>query len=125
MNEHKTVLGKKNNLYRVCVNHQEIRLYDANVLYPPYGEVKQVPYGIVGISEAVSVTIEASFDVQKVEIQPVSLGFSQIVQNNTVTFCVTKPCSITVHVNDDLQKTLHLFFYDAQERFTYQKENVL
>lgn len=54
--------------------------------------------------------------VHSARIRPLSYGFQPLIEGNTLTFSLSKPCNLSVEVNGDIFHNLHIFT-NAPETF--------
>ena len=74
----------------VTVDGEELGLYDAKVLYPPFKFVKYAPYGIFEYEGEAEIVITTPFVLTQVDIRPKSRPIDFTFDAHTVRFTLTE-----------------------------------
>jgi hypothetical protein len=61
------------------------------------------------LNSPVEVSVTVAQDVKQAKILPASAGITPVVEGKKVSFKVEKPCNLTVEINGEHVKSLHLF----------------
>ncbi len=111
---------------RLAVNGQDVALYDAKVLYPPFKFVKKAPYGIFEFTDSVDVEVNVPFELSTVDIRPKSKNIDFTFDKHTVKFTLNEPVKISVEFNGSIENALAIFAYDPEENVpSKDDENVM
>ena len=121
--------------YRVELNQKRLFVHQARVsgmavnVWPctvrPIEQSEIASFCSFDIDKEVSVKVYSKTKIKTVVIRPQSLNIKPVVNGNTISFKVPKPCQFVVEVNGQ-HKALHLFA-NPIEKVTYKKsdKNVL
>ena len=121
--------------YKVELNNNNLFVYQARVsamavnVWPctvrPIEQSEIASFCSFDIEKEVTIKVYSKTKIKTVIIRPQSLNIKPVVNGNTISFKVTKPCQFVVEVNG-LHKALHLFA-NPIEKTTYNKsgKNVL
>ena len=99
--------------YAVDVNGQPLFVYEARVNFSRVPDKDQVPeltpFAYFDFAGSVTVTVTTAREIQSVDVRPKSYGIIPTVNGNTIRFTLTEPRKITLEMNGDLHRALHLF----------------
>lgn len=91
--------------FRVWIDDKEISLYDT----------KNAALGMFSFSGEVNIKIAPVHDVKWLDIRPLKLGIKPSIENNIINFKITKPTSLTIELNSEFTRVLHLFANPLEE----------
>ena len=99
--------------YTVDVNGQVLFVYEARVNFSRVPDKDQVseltPFAYFDFSGSVTVTVTTTREIKSVDLRPKSYGIVPKVNGNIIRFTLTEPRKITLELNGDLHRALHLF----------------
>ena len=112
-----------NTKFKVSVNGIHVPVYNARICTEDMQgrhaagivELADVHYDITGFAsfdmkkKPVKVTVSVDDHIYTAKILPTSYGIKSVIKDNTITFEVDKPQQLTVEINGDHIRSLHLF----------------
>ena len=121
--------------YKVKVNNSNVFVYQARVsgmpvnVWPgivrPLEQTEIAAFCSFDIKKEVTITVHSNIPVDNVIIRPLSLNIKPIINGNTISFKILKPCQVIVEVNG-WHKALHLFANPVEKiTFKNSQKNVL
>jgi hypothetical protein len=97
-----TVDGKQLFLYDTAVNFN--RSWTRNPV------LEKTPMGTFDFEGAVTIQVKVpGTTIEKVAIRPLSLGIKPKISSDTISFPLDKPAKLTIEVNEDPHRAIHLF----------------
>lgn len=73
-------------------------------------ELQKTPVAYFDFSGTVKVTVKApGMKIDSVTIRPLSLGIKPVIAGDTITFSLDKPAKLTLEINNNILRALHLF----------------
>lgn len=73
-------------------------------------KLEKTPVAYFDFSGKVKVTVKApGMKIHSVTIRPLSLGIKPEIAGDTITFSLDKPAKLTLEINNDIHRALHLF----------------
>jgi len=98
----------------ITVEDEPVFVYDTAVnftrMYIRDPILEKTPMAYFDFSGTVNVKIKApGKDIDSVTIRPISLGIVPIVRGDTISFKLDKPAQLTIEINNDVHRAIHLF----------------
>ena len=109
---------------QVLVNGEELFLYETRVYYPPYYEVKKVPFGYFDSWEKVRVEVRFPNPVEKVIVRPLKKEIRPEKHDGGIFFEMGPGDKISIEPDGDLDRTL-LLFCNLPEQEPIQGQDVI
>ncbi|OGV73585.1 MAG: hypothetical protein A3K19_13660 [Lentisphaerae bacterium RIFOXYB12_FULL_65_16] len=95
--------------FTLTVDRQPVFLYRGSVYYPPYLELKKVPFGAFDFTGEVTVRLESKTEIRTVDIRPRSLGITATHDAHSVSFRLRNPAQLSVEINGSLDHAVLVF----------------
>jgi hypothetical protein len=92
--------------YQVRAGGKPVFVYTATVLR---GGPASFAYFDFSGSVTVTVTVAVARKIRAVKILPTSYGIKPTVSKNNISFTLTKPANLTIELNENIERPLHLF----------------
>lgn len=103
-----TVEGKPVFVYDTAVNFG--RTFSRNP------GLEKTPMAYFDFSGTVNIEVKApGIDIDSVIIRPLSLGIVPVVKGDTISFKLERPAQLTIEINDDVHRAIHLFTNPLEE----------
>jgi len=78
--------------------------------------LEKTPMAYFDFSGTVNVKIKApGIDIDSVTIRPISLGIVAAIKGDTISFKLDKPVQLTIEINNDIHRAIHLFANSLEE----------
>lgn len=78
--------------------------------------LEKTPMAYFDFSGTVNVKIKApGKDIDSVTIRPISLGIKPVIEGDTISFKLDKPAQLTIEINNDVHRAIHLFTNPLEE----------
>ncbi|TAG18591.1 MAG: hypothetical protein EAZ32_13445 [Cytophagia bacterium] len=90
---------KKSEIFQVKINGKALFVYQNAVSSLAY-------FSFAG---KIDVEITSTHDVKWVDVRPKSLNISPTFGRHTIQFSIDKPCNLTIELNGEMSRPLHLF----------------
>jgi hypothetical protein len=90
--------------YKVDAGGKPVFVYTAPVL-----RGGPASYAYFDFSGSVSVSVTSTREIGTVKILPTSYGIKPIVSGNSISFTLSKPANLTIELNGNIERPLHLF----------------
>lgn len=105
----------------VTVNGKPVFLYDTavnlNRSWERDPELSKTPVGYFDFSGTVNIKAQVpGADIKTVTVRPLSLGITPKIQGDTISFKLDKPAKLTIEINDDISRPIHLFANSLEEK---------
>ncbi|MDD3818820.1 MAG: glycosyl hydrolase family 28 protein, partial [Actinomycetota bacterium] len=104
----------------ITVEGEPIFVYDTRVnfnrrfLRNP--DLEKTPVAYFDFSGTVNVKIKADGkEIDSVTIRPLSLGIKPVIRGDTISFKLDRPALLTIEINDDVHRAIHLFANPLEE----------
>jgi len=104
----------------ITVEDRPVFVYDTAVnfgrIYSRNPRLEKTPMAYFDFSGTVNVKIKApGIDIDSVTIRPVSLGIVPAIKGDTISFKLDKPAQLTIEINNDIHRAIHLFANSLEE----------
>jgi len=104
----------------ITVEGRPVFVYDTAVnftrMYIRSPILEKTPMAYFDFSGTVDVKIKApGKDIDSVTIRPVSLGIKPAIKGDTISFKLDKPAQLTIEINNDIHRAVHLFANPLEE----------
>jgi hypothetical protein len=104
----------------ITVEDEPVFVYDTRVnfnrrfLRNP--ELEKTPVAYFDFSGTVNVKIKADGkEINSVTIRPLSPGIKPVIRGDTISFKLDRPAQLTIEINDDVHRAIHLFANPLEE----------
>lgn len=104
----------------ITVEGSPVFVYDTAVnfgrIYARRPRLEKTPMAYFDFSGTVNVKIKApGIDIDSVTIRPTSLGIVPAIKGDTIFFKLDKPAQLTIEINNDIHRAIHLFANPLEE----------
>lgn len=111
------------NNYKVFLNNQEIKVYRANVLEPPYNQMSSMEFANFTAPNDCEITIISQKMIKDVVIRPLSYNIHFSYTDHEIKIHLPEPKKFSVEINGSYKDNI-LIFANALREYNYS-ENVL
>jgi hypothetical protein len=107
--------GKKAATDRIItVDDKRVFVYDTavnlNRSFDKDPKLSSTPVAYFDFSGTVEIKIKApGIKIESVAVRPLSLGIKPKISGDTISFTVDKPSKLTIEINNDIKRAIHLF----------------
>lgn len=104
----------------ITVEDKPVFVYDTEVnftrMYKRNPVLEKTPVAYFDFSGTVNVKIRAAgMEIHSVTIRPLSLGIMPAVSGDTISFKLDRPAQLTVEINNNVHRAIHLFANPIEE----------
>ncbi|MBE3113499.1 MAG: hypothetical protein IMZ49_02610 [Actinobacteria bacterium] len=104
----------------ITVEGSPVFVYDTAVnfgrIYLRSPRLEKTPMAYFDFSGTVNVKIKApGIDIDSVTVRPTSLGIVPAIKGDTISFKLDKPAQLTIEINNDIHRAVHLFANPLEE----------